>query len=133
MMAPVPPARARAPYASIMTGRDFALELTAGKFPDVELREVGAPLCVRCWRTARALARARTRASSAQLGLLFSVLEAVMLPSRSLDFRESYRAASRILLVRFGSAADAPDARPPRPPKNHSVPLGERLSSYPQK
>ena len=30
----------------------------------------------------------RTRASSAQLGLLFSALEAAMLPSRSLDFRE---------------------------------------------
>ena len=49
---------------------------------------------------------------------------------------ENYPAASRTLPVRFGGAPDAPDAlllRPPKPRKNHAVPLRERLSSYPQK
>ena len=49
---------------------------------------------------------------------------------------ENCRAASRTLLVLFGGAPDAPDARLlrlPKPRKDHAVPLGEGLSSCPHK
>ena len=39
----------------------------------------------------------------------------------------------RTLLVRFGGAPDALLLGPPKPRRNHAVPLGEHLSSYPQK
>ena len=85
---------------------------TAGRFPDVKMRETGAPLCVML-----AARGTEHHQHNCRLGVL-------CFPSKSLDFKEL---PSRTLSMMRSSLGLQ------QPRKNHAVPLGERLSSYPQK